>query len=546
MIKLTEKIPDTIYLNGKVYTVNDNFEKVSAFAVKGNRFIAVGNDEEIKALAGKDTKIVDLCKNTVLPGFIESHLHVEDIGMALLEIDAHGLLLDEILSLVKKTHDECDPDGWIRGDGWHESNWNSSKFPTKEDLDAVSPDKPVCLRRACGHASWVNTKALELAGINRNTKNPVGGEVLRDENGDATGILTDAAQQFIYNVWPAHTEEECRKANLLAQEEFFKNGITTIHDAASTEAMIGRWEDMFKNDELKVRIYGMYRVPGRPTAEDVKEKSDQFFKRGIKVGEFDNRLTVRAFKISSDGSLGARSAHMIDDYSDREGHKGNGKFTDEELYSIIHNAADHGFQVAIHAIGDACNKQALDTYEKVLKERPAYDHRFRIEHSQILRLEDIPRFAKLGVIPSVQPIAIGVDKTVALSRVGSERIKGAYAWRKLIDSGSRVIPISTDAPIDPISPLLNICVAVTRMDKDNKPEGGWYKDMAMTRTEAVKGATINGAIAGFEEKIKGSIEIGKLADFVILDSDIMECPAEEIKYIKVLETVLGGETVYKM
>lgn len=539
------KIPDTIYVNGNVYTVNKHFERASAFAVKGDRFIAVGSDKRIRNMAGSQTEVVDLEGKTVLPGMIESHIHMESMGMGLLEIDAHDLTLDEILAEVKQKYEDSGPDAWIRGDGWHESNWNASGFPTKEDLDRVSPDKPVCIRRACGHASWANSRALELAHITRDTPNPVGGEILRDENGEATGMVTDAAQQFLFDVWPEYTYEECKKADLLAQEVFFRNGITTVHDAGSTPAMIKRWEDSYEAGELKVRICGMFRAPGRPTYEQLLAQAGEYFKTGLKIGKFDNRLTVRAFKISSDGSLGARSAWMIDDYSDRPGHKGNGKFTDEELYELVHLAADHGFQVVIHAIGDACNKQALDVFEAVFSERPPYDHRFRIEHSQILRLEDIPRFAKLHVIPSMQPIAIGVDKTVAVSRVGEERIKGAYAWRALIDAGSDVLPISSDAPIDPIYPLLNMCVAVTRKDRSGEPEGGWYKEMAMTRAEALKGITINGAKASFEENLKGSIETGKLADFVVIDQDVMTCPADDIKHTKVLRTVVGGETVYQ-
>lgn len=537
---------DAIYINGNIYTVDKNFSVEEAFAVKGDRFIDVSSNENIMKYADEKTKIVDLQQKTVLPGIIESHLHVDFIGVGKMEIDAHMKTKEEILEMVAGEYKIRKPGEWIKGDGWNNEIWDVRDFPTREDLDMVSPDIPVNLKRVCGHASWVNTKALELAGIDNNTKNPLGGEILRDKNGEATGIVTDQAQEFFLRVIPPLTEQQMERSALLAQKEFLKNGITTIHDAGSSEEVINRWERLYKKGELKVRKYVMFRVQGRPSYEELMDISGKYFKQGLKIGKYGNRLTVRCFKISSDGSMGARSAWMLDDYSDRPGHKGNGKLSDEEMYNVVKAAVSNGFQVAIHSIGDASNKQSLDVYEKVFNEIKNEDHRCRIEHAQVVAPEDIQRFIELNVIPSFQPIAVATDKIVAEERWGQERIKYAYAWRKFKNAGAKIMPISTDAPVDPINPFVNMYVAVTRKDLQGDPKNGWYKEEAFTRKEALEGATIMGAYAGFEENLKGSIEKGKLSDFIIIDKDYMNCEEEEIKDIKVLETVIGGETVYRI
>ena len=270
----------------------------------------------------------------------------------------------------------------------------------------------------------------------------------------------------------------------------------------------------------------------------------EYFKKGLRIGMYGNRLTARAYKISGDGSLGARSAWMLDDYDDRPGHKGNGKWTDEQLYNVLYQARRAGFQIWYHAIGDAANRQCLNTYERLLRELPDPDARLRIEHAQIIAPQDIPRFKKLGVIPTHQTVFLRTDKKVADTRLGPQRIKGAYAWRTLIDQGN-VVPNGTDSPVESYNPFLSMYCAVTRMDERGQPEGGWYPQEAMTREEALRSYTVWGAYAGFEEHLKGSIEAGKLADFVVIDRDYLACPAEEIKDIQVLQTVVGGETVYQ-
>lgn len=536
---------DTIYLNGNIYTVDKDFSIVEAFALKDDRFIFVGSNDDVMKYAGEKTKIVDLHHKTVIPGIIESHLHVDNIGIGKIELDTRMKTKEEILEMVADEYKIRKSGEWIKGDGWNNEFWDVSDFPNRYDLDKVSPDIPVYIERVCEHASWVNSKAIELAGINDNTKNPLGGEIMRDNNGKATGIVTDQAQEFFLKVIPPKTEEQMEQSAMLAQKEFFKNGITTIHDAGSSEEVINRWERLYEKGDLKIRKYVMFRVEGRPTYQELIDFSKKYFKQGLKIGKYNNHLTVRSFKISSDGSMGARSAWMFDDYSDRPGHKGNGKLNDEEMYNIVKLAASNGFQVVIHSIGDASNKQSLDVYERVFKEIKNHDHRSRIEHAQVVIPEDVQRFIDLKVIPSFQPIAVCSDKLIAEARWGKQRIKYAYAWRKFKEAGAKIMPISTDAPVDPINPFINMYVAVTRKDLHGEPKGGWYREEAFTRREALEGATIMGAYAGFEEDLKGSIEKGKLSDFIIIDRDYMNCNEDEIKDIKVLETVLGGETVYK-
>ncbi len=539
-----ENKADVVYINGNIYTVDKDFSKATAMAIKGDRFIYVGDDKGARKYAGKDTKLIDLKGQTVIPGLIDSHLHYLSLGTRLLQIDAFWKPKEEILEAVAEKYKKIEPGEWILGRGWNQEVWDPPVFPTKEDLDAVSPDVPVVLTRVCGHATWVNSKALEIAGIDKNTPDPVGGEILRDENGEPIGILTDQAQQLVSTKVPDFTEKQLEKALLLAQEELFSQGITSAHDAGSNDEDIQRLKKLYQEGDLKVRLYVMARVTGRPSPQELVEGLRSFYDKGPQIGVFGDRLTVRSIKLSLDGSLGARSAWMLEEYSDRPGHLGNGKLTDEELYQIVKEARLAGFQVNSHAIGDAANRQALNVYEKVLKELPHPDHRYRIEHAQIVALEDISRFATLGVVPSMQTVHATSDKNMAEDRVGPDRIKGAYAWRKFIEAGC-VIPNGTDAPVELVNPYHNLYAAVTRMDREGEPKGGWYPEECLTREEALRSCTKWAAYGAFEEEQKGSIEVGKLADFVKIDRDIMNCPESEIKDIKALLTVVGGETVYE-
>ena len=310
--------------------------------------------------------------------------------------------------MVAKARQKAHPGEWIVGRGWLNDEWPDSSFPTKEELDAVCPDFPVYLKRACGHGAWVNSKAFETVGVTNDTPDPVGGEYLRKPDGSLLGVVTDQAQEPFNKAIPPYGKEQLQKIVLLAQDEFFSH----------------------------LRIYASMRVIGRPSYDELYSGSMKYFQKGLRIGMYDNRLTARAYKISCDGSLGARSAWMLEDYSDQPGHKGNGKWTDEQLYTILYEARKAGFQTMCHAIGDGANRQCLDVYERLLKELPDPDARLRIEHAQILAPEDIPRFHKLGVIPTHQTVFLRTDKKVADQRLGSKRIKGAYAWRTLIDQGN--------------------------------------------------------------------------------------------------------------
>ncbi|WP_312833267.1 amidohydrolase family protein [Sedimentibacter saalensis] len=525
---------DTVYINGNIYTVDENFSKVEAIAIKGQYIIGTGSKTEVEKFVGPSTQVIDLQGKTVIPGLIEGHMHYPGEGQKLIKLDVFWKPKDVILAAVKAEADRL-PDGdWITGGGWNQEVWDIPEFPTKEDLDSVAPNNPVALKRTCGHATWVNSLALQLGEITKDTPNPQGGEILKDANGEPTGILTDTAAAFVNSKIPPLTEERKKEALLLAQEELFSYGLTTSMDAGSGVEDIQQMKDLYESGDLKIRLYVM--VDSGPDAE-------AYYEKGPEVGLYDNRLTMNCIKFYTDGSLGARSAWMLEEYSDRAGHFGNSRHTYDEFYELIKAARDNGFQVATHAIGDAANKQVVDIYEKVLSENPLEDHRYRIEHFQVATLEDIQRIADLGIIPAMQSVHATSDKNMAEDRVGSERIKGAYAWRKVLNTGN-IIVNGSDANVELVNPYHGLYAAVTRAGRDGEPVGGWYPEECMTREEALRSFTIWAAYGQFEDKIKGSLEEGKLADFVVIDRDYMTCPSSDIKDILPLTTVVGGEVVY--
>jgi len=526
---------DTVYVNGNIYTVDEDFSKAQAIAIKGQYIIGVGSNEDVKRFVGESTKVIDLQGKTVIPGLIEGHMHYPGEGQKLLQLDLFWKPKDVILAAVKAEADRL-PDGeWITGGGWNQEVWDVPEFPSKEDLDEVAPNNPVALRRTCGHATWVNSLALEIGGITKDTPNPQGGEILKNENGDPLGILTDTAASFVTSKIPPLTAERKKEALLLAQDELFLYGLTTSMDAGSSVEDIQQMKELYESGDLKIRLYVM--VDSGPDAE-------VYYEKGPEIGLYGNRMTMNCIKFYTDGSLGARSAWLLEEYSDRPGHVGNSRHTYDEFYELVKAARDNGFQASTHAIGDAANRQVVDIYEKVLKENPLDDHRYRIEHFQIATLEDIQRIADLEIIPAMQAVHATSDKNMAEDRVGPERIKGGYAWRKVLNTGN-IIVNGSDANVELVNPYHGLYAAVTRKGRDGEPEGGWYPEECMTREEALRSFTIWAAYGQFEEDIKGSIEVGKLADFVVIDRDYMTCPDSEIMNILPLATIVGGEVVYE-
>ncbi|HVI39198.1 MAG TPA: amidohydrolase family protein, partial [Anaerovoracaceae bacterium] len=491
---------------------------------------------------GNNTKVTDLKGKTVIPGLMEGHMHLPMLGGNLLKVDAFWKPKAEIIAAVKAEVAKVQPGEWITGFGWNNTIWDDKAYPTKEELDAVAPNNPVVMERTDGHMIWVNSKALELAGITKDSVNPQGGEILRDAGGNPTGCLTDTAGEPVQKIIPTLSVEREKEAILKAQSQLISYGFTSIMDAGSNMGTINMFQDLYKEGKMKIRLYSLI---GGEWGGTIGEAEKNYIANNAPQKElYGYRLSINAVKFFADGSLGSRSAALLADYSDRAGHKGNYKFTDDQIYAEMKDAYDKGYQIATHAIGDGAINQVINTYEKLQKENPRADARLRIEHFQVAQVSDIQRIADLKILPAMQPTHATSDKTMAEDRIGAERMKGAYAWRKVIESGNIIIG-GSDAPVELVNPYHGFYAAVTRQSRDGLPEGGWYVGEAMTREEALKTFTVWTAYGQFEEDLKGSLEVGKLADFVVIDRDYMKCPANEIKDIQALTTVLGGEVIYQ-
>jgi predicted amidohydrolase YtcJ len=532
-------VADTVYLNGNIYTVDERNKTASAMAIKNDRFVFVGSDEAAKDYIGTHTTVFDLKSKTVLPGLIDAHVHYSGVGISKMKLDTFWKSKHDILDTVVEAVKTAKKGEWIEGRGWNQEVWDPPNYPTRADLDAVAPDHPVYLERTDGHAAWVNSKALEITGIAKETLNPPGGEVIKDIDGVPTGLLVDTAKLLVFDKIPPFTEQKALKTLETAQEEFLSNGLTSVHDAGCDIKTLERIKRLYESGQLYMRLYEYMRIPDGSTT-----LGDEFYASGKQIGLYNNSLTIRGIKISIDGALGSHGAFMLEGFSDRsDGYQGLQRVTRERLLDVVKQAHEVGFQTAVHAIGDAANRQALDVFDQVLRENPKPDHRHRIEHAQIVALEDIPRFNRLGIVPSMQAVHATSDKNMAEKRVGPQRIKGTYAWRKFLDTGA-VIPNGTDAPVEMVNPFHGLFASVTRQSRDGEPPGGWYPEEKMTREEALKSYTLWPAYAAFEENIKGSISEGKLADFIVIDRDYMTCGESKIKDIRVLQTILGGRVVF--
>lgn len=532
---------DHVWLGGHIYTVDENFSQATALACRGQHLMAVGNDEEISVLIGPNTEVHELDGATVFPGFIESHIHLQMYGESLLKLPIRDRSKEEILAMVKEAVSHLQPGEWLQGGmGWNNEVWEDPSYPTKEELDVVSPENPVLLPRMDGHLIWVNSKALELAGVTEKTPNPLGGEFMRKADGSLLGCVGNSACDCIRDMIPEMDAEQRQKALLAAQEKLLSYGVTSVDDMSTTYHNVEDLKKLYESGNYHLRFYGALRDVFGPEADPRLQK---YFESCPEINLYDHHYTVRAMKILGDGAVGAQSAALYEDYTDRPGHRGFLMQTDEELYDMVKKAAKKGMQMAIHAIGDVTIDQVLNCYDRILKEIPNPDHRYRIEHFQLVTGDSRERAKKLGVLASMQPTHAPNSASMALRRLGSDRASRAYAGGMVLETLG-MVAAGSDAPVAPPDPLDGIHSAVTRTNGFLEPKGGFFMKNAWTREQAVKAYTIWGAYTQFTEKEKGSLEAGKLADFVILDRDIMTAPDDELLNIKVLKTVIGGKVVY--
>lgn len=513
---------DLIVTNANIYTVDEAFSKAEAFAIKDGKFIAVGSSENItESYEAENT--VDAKGQTITPGLIDAHCHFLNLGMGLNQVELMGTKsYEEVIQRVVDFQKEKNVD-YIVGRGWDQNDWEEKAFPNKAKLDELFPNTPIALTRVDGHAILANQAALDLGKVTAKSKIE-GGEVVL-ENGVTTGVLIDNAESLVMNHWPVSTKSEAIKALMDAQEKCFSYGLTTVNDAGLSIDAINLIDSLQQAGDLKMRVYAM--------ASATNQNLDYFTEKGIVKTDY---LNVRSFKFYADGALGSRGAMMRDPYSDKPGHFGLLVNDIKTLEATAKRIADSEFQMNTHAIGDSANHAVLNIYKDVLSRKP--NRRWKIEHAQIVSPEDFPLFK--DVIPSIQPTHATSDMYWAEDRVGAERMKGAYAFKELLKQYGKVA-LGTDFPVERVNPFLTFYAAVARQDTEQYPEGGFQVENALSREEALKGMTIWAAYSNFEENEKGSIEVGKFADFVILDKDIMSVEAKLIPDTKVIGTYVGGE-----
>ncbi len=541
---------DLVLRNGRIVTVDDRVPEAQALAARGGKIIAIGSSADMAQYVGPSTQVIDLAGQLAIPGFIEGHAHFTGIGENRINLDLMGTKSwDEIVQMVAEAVEKARPGQWIIGRGWHQEKWSSTPqpnvegFPLHTSLDKVAPNNPVVLTHASGHAAFVNQKAMDLSGITRATANPNGGEILKDASGNPTGLLRETAQTLVKRGAgePALTADEAetrgRRVLQLADEEVTSKGITSFVDAGSTFDVIDRMKRMVDERKLNVRLWVMVSNSTAPT-----------FGAGLDshrmVGYGNDHLTVRAIKMYMDGALGSRGAWLLAPYADKPDSTGLNTTPLETIRAGAQTAIDHNYQVCIHAIGDRANREVLDIYEETFKKnnKNGKDLRWRIEHAQHLSAADIPRFGQLGVIAAMQTIHCTSDAVFVPARLGDQRSEeGAYVWQKLMKSGA-IVANGTDAPVENVDPIPNYYAAVTRKLADGRV---FYGDQKMTRMEALKSYTLSNAYATFEENIKGSLTVGKLADITVLTKDITKVSDDEIRTAKIAYTIVGGKVVYR-
>lgn len=523
--------------NGYGFNEQRQLESFSSLYVEDGKVVARGGDDLADQHPQADRSL-DLAGKTLLPGLIDAHTHLLGLGYGLLEVDVRDLGSAQESATAVADFAAENPDlPWIRGRGWNQVLWEGKEFPTASDLDAVIADRPVILQRVDGHAIWVNSRAMELAGISADSTAPEGGEILRDENGNPTGVFIDNAESLITDHIPERSPAEMARAYDAAVSHIQALGLTQVHIAGSSAAELAYFQQRADEGSLGVRLY--------PMIASTDPELDTLLSRGI-VDDPQDWLDIRSIKIFADGALGSRGAALIEHYHDRPDSRGLMLQTREELAALVAQAAEHGFQANMHAIGDRANNIALDIYAEQLDAQPeSRELRHRIEHAQVATLEDIPRFAESGVIPSMQPTHATSDKNMAGDRLGEERLAGAYAWRYFLDSGSRIAG-GSDFPVEPANPFYGLHAAVTRKDRDNQPPGGWLPGQKLTMAEALRSFTADAAYAAHQEQALGSLLPGQWADFIVIDRDIIRDDPEATPDTQVLSTWIAGDTVYEL
>ena len=528
---------DLIVVNARIYTADAARPIVDAIAVRAGRIVFAGDVAGARALAGNATRVVDAGGRAVIPGMTDAHAHVLGLGDKLQSVDlVDTRSYDEVIARVAARARTTPKGQWILGRGWDQNDWGDTRWPSHEALSRAVPDHPVMLTRVDGHAVLVNAAAMRLANLTRSTASPAGGEILKSDAGEPIGVLVDNAENIVARVIPAPTRAQMKEMIKSAIVEMHRWGLTGVHDAGASATTLELYEELGRENALNIRLYAMI--------SDHAPTLDAWFRRGPLVGAFDGTLWVRSLKLYQDGALGSRGAALLEPYSDDARTSGLLVSPAEHIRDVASRALAAGFQVNTHAIGDRGNRLVLDSYEAALRARPTADHRFRVEHAQILHSDDIPRFAALGVIPSMQASHQTSDMYWAGNRLGQGRLLGAYAWRSLLATNV-VIPNGSDFPVEHVNPVISYKASVARQDARNWPVGGWFPEQRMTRDEALLSMTLWPAYAAFQEAELGSLTPGKRADFVILSQDIMRVPTEVLQDTQVISTWVSGRLVYE-
>jgi len=525
----------TIINNVQGYTFHEgDLKPFSAIAFKDGKIMEVAFNE--KKIASSSARVIDGKGQVMLPGLIDAHAHVMGLGYQELDINVAGISsLDKTLQRIEEYAGNNPGLNWIRGRGWNQTRWPMNEFPTAKQLDQAVSERPVWLGRVDGHAGWANSKAMEMAGITAETKSPKGGKIIRGEDGKPTGVFVDAAQSLIASSLPERTEAEQKEAFKLALEQMRSHGLTGVHDAGVTVDSWKLYKNFADQDKLTTRIYGMIAGAG--------ETFDVLSKNGPIESYTNDMLALRSIKLYADGALGSRGAAMLEPYADDAGNTGLLFNSQKEMNRQVLKAASQGFQVNVHAIGDAANRQVLNAFETAKDSLGDQGLRHRIEHAQIVAVEDIPRFKSLNIIASMQPTHATSDKNMAEDRVGSERIKGGYAWQTFLDQGT-VVASGSDFPVENVNPFYGLYSAITRQDHQGNPESGWYPEQAMSRKQALRSFTIDAAYAAHQEDVLGSLEEGKWADFIIIDRDLFETGKQNIWQTEVNQSWVAGKKVF--